>query len=122
MENAGKIYGNLVYFVAIWYILSSFGIFFGRLVHCVAIWYRYLTDIWCILWPFGIFYIWFFGTIFTEKNLATLLGSEQTLAKVVSEKIELVLNKIHEFAPAAWGILFRNRSPGFESRQGIRFF
>jgi hypothetical protein len=31
--------GNLVYFVAIWYILWQFGIFCGNLVYFVAIWY-----------------------------------------------------------------------------------
>jgi hypothetical protein len=39
--------GNLVYFVAIWYILWQFGIFCGNLVYFVASWY--------ILWQVGIF-------------------------------------------------------------------
>jgi hypothetical protein len=29
----------LVYFMSIWYILMSFGIFYGHLVHVVVIWY-----------------------------------------------------------------------------------
>jgi hypothetical protein len=40
--------GHLVYFVVIWYILWSFGIFCGHLVYFVVIWY--------ILLQFGIFY------------------------------------------------------------------
>jgi hypothetical protein len=39
--------GHWKYFVVIWYILWSFGIFCGHLVYFVVIWY--------ILWSFGIF-------------------------------------------------------------------
>jgi hypothetical protein len=54
MENAGIFYGNLVYFMAIWYV--------------VVIWY--------ILWPFGkVVVIWYifppFGILCQEKS-ATL--------------------------------------------------
>jgi hypothetical protein len=35
------------------YILRSFGILYGHLVYFVAIWY--------IIWPFGILHIWPFG-------------------------------------------------------------
>jgi hypothetical protein len=38
--------GNLVYVVAIWYMLWQFGICCGNLVYVVAIWY--------MLWQFGI--------------------------------------------------------------------
>jgi hypothetical protein len=38
----------LVYFMLIWFILWSFGIFYGHLVYFMVIWY--------ILWSFGIFY------------------------------------------------------------------
>jgi hypothetical protein len=47
MEGIGVLYGHLVYFKAIWYILWLFGIFCGHLVYFVVIWY--------ILWLFGIF-------------------------------------------------------------------
>jgi hypothetical protein len=33
MENAGIVYGHLVYFPDIWYILWHFGIFCGHLVY-----------------------------------------------------------------------------------------
>jgi hypothetical protein len=49
------IFGNLVYFVAIWYILWPFGLFCDRLVYFVAIWY--------IVWLFG---------MLTNENLPTL--------------------------------------------------
>jgi hypothetical protein len=46
MEDAGVFYGNFVYFtailvnfVAIWYILWSFGIFYGYLVYFFLFWY-----------------------------------------------------------------------------------
>jgi hypothetical protein len=57
----------LVYFMAIWYILMTFGIFDGHLVYITVIWYIlwpfglywwhlvYLMAIWSILLPFGIF-------------------------------------------------------------------
>jgi hypothetical protein len=62
----------LVYLMAIWYILWTFGIFYGHLV--------YFMDIWYILWAFGIFYehlvyfvlIWSifscFGMFYREKS------------------------------------------------------
>jgi hypothetical protein len=55
----------LVYFVVIWYILWSFGIFCGHLVYFVVIWY--------ILWSFGIFYCHLvhfscFGMLYKEKS------------------------------------------------------
>jgi hypothetical protein len=52
-ENVGICYGNLVYFMVIWYILCSFGIFYGHLVYFMVIWY--------ILWSFGIHILWTFG-------------------------------------------------------------
>jgi hypothetical protein len=45
----------LIYFMVIWNILQTFGIFYDHLVHFVFIWY--------------IFPVW---VIFTKKNLATL--------------------------------------------------
>jgi hypothetical protein len=72
----------LIYFMATWNILQTFGIFYRHL--------EYFTDIWNILQTFGIFYrhlehvmtIWYilcsFGTFFPglasciKKNLATL--------------------------------------------------
>jgi hypothetical protein len=48
MEYVGILYGHLVYFMAIWYILWPFGILHGHLVYFMAIWYT--------LWLFGIFY------------------------------------------------------------------
>jgi hypothetical protein len=41
------VYGQILHFMDIWYILWSFGTFYGHLVHFVVIWY--------ILWSFGIF-------------------------------------------------------------------
>jgi hypothetical protein len=41
--------------MAIWYILWQFGIFYGNLVYFMAIWYTYFMAIWYILWQFGIF-------------------------------------------------------------------
>jgi hypothetical protein len=43
----GIVYEHLVYFMDIWYILWTFGIFYGHLV--------YFIDIWYILWTFGRF-------------------------------------------------------------------
>jgi hypothetical protein len=37
--NLGKFYGHLVYFMAIWSILWSFGLFYGYLVYFMVIWY-----------------------------------------------------------------------------------
>jgi hypothetical protein len=53
------------YFMAIWYILWSFGIFCGHLVYFEVIWY--------ILGSFGIFFPVLVSC--TKKNLATLIGS-----------------------------------------------
>jgi hypothetical protein len=39
MEDSGILYGPLVIFSAIWYILWHFGIFCGTLVYFVVIWY-----------------------------------------------------------------------------------
>jgi hypothetical protein len=55
----------LVYFMTIWSILLSIGIFCRHLVYVVAIWY--------LLWLFGIFLvIWYifpvFGTLYQEKS------------------------------------------------------
>jgi hypothetical protein len=33
MEDVGKLYGHLVYFTAIWYILWPLGTFHGYLIH-----------------------------------------------------------------------------------------
>jgi hypothetical protein len=44
----GIFYGNLVYFMVIWYILRSFSILYGNEVCFVIIWY--------ILSRFGLFY------------------------------------------------------------------
>jgi hypothetical protein len=65
MEDVAILYGNLVYFKAIWYILWPFGIFCDHLVYFVTIWY--------ILWPFGIFYgylVYFsgFGMLYQGKS------------------------------------------------------
>jgi hypothetical protein len=38
MENAGTLNGHLEYFMVIWNILWSFGIFYGHLVYFMAIW------------------------------------------------------------------------------------
>jgi hypothetical protein len=48
----------LVYFMAIWNILQTFGIFYGHLVHFVFIWY--------ILCSFGTFFG--FGIMYQEKS------------------------------------------------------
>jgi hypothetical protein len=39
MEIVGILYGQCVYFIAIWYTEFSFGIFYGHLVHFVTFWY-----------------------------------------------------------------------------------
>jgi hypothetical protein len=44
------IFGNLVYFTAIWYILWPFGLICGHLIYFVAIWYTIVT-LWHI-YPF----------------------------------------------------------------------
>jgi hypothetical protein len=33
MEDVGILYGHLVYFTAIWYILCTFGLFYSHLVY-----------------------------------------------------------------------------------------
>jgi hypothetical protein len=50
----GIFYGDLVYFMAIWYILWRFGIFYGDLVYFMAIWYIFCSFDICILWSFGL--------------------------------------------------------------------
>jgi hypothetical protein len=59
------LYGQLEYFMAIWYILCPFGIFNGHLVYFMAIW--------CILCPFGnLIVLWYifpsFRILFEEKS------------------------------------------------------
>jgi hypothetical protein len=49
---------RLVYFVFVWYILCSFGIFYDNLEYFVAIWY--------ILHSFGIFFR--FGMLYQERS------------------------------------------------------
>jgi hypothetical protein len=58
--NLGKLWRALdwkilIYFMAIWNILQTFGIFYGHLVHFAVIWYFFPVLVCC-----------------TEKNLATL--------------------------------------------------
>jgi hypothetical protein len=68
-SNLGKFFRvlqwkMLVYFMSIWSILWSFGLFYGHLVYLLAIWY--------VLWLSGMF-----STVLvrcTNKNLATLIG------------------------------------------------
>jgi hypothetical protein len=55
MEEVGIIYGQFVYFIAIWYILRPFGICCGHLVYFIAIWYNSSILVCCAI-----------------KNLATL--------------------------------------------------
>jgi hypothetical protein len=64
IENAGifYVYGNWAYFIAIWNILWSFGIFCGHL--------EYFMVIWNILWSFGTFFA--ILVCFAKKHLATL--------------------------------------------------
>jgi hypothetical protein len=51
------IFGHLVYFVDIWYILWPFGTFCGQLVYVVAIRYFYgYMYLWYIFYRFGILY------------------------------------------------------------------
>jgi hypothetical protein len=65
-------YGHLVYFMDIWYVLWTFGMFYGHLVCSMDIWYVLWTfgmfyghlvcsmDIWYVLWTF-IYILWTFG-------------------------------------------------------------
>jgi ABC-type spermidine/putrescine transport system permease subunit II len=39
MEDVGIVYGHLVYFTAIWYVLWPFRIFYGHLVYFSPFWY-----------------------------------------------------------------------------------
>jgi hypothetical protein len=48
---------TLIYFMAIWNILQTFGILYDHLIHFVFIWYIFSVSL-----------------IFTKKNLATLLS------------------------------------------------
>jgi hypothetical protein len=69
MEDVGVLYGRLVNFTAVWYILWPFGICCGHLVYVVAIWY--------IEWLFGICFSVLVCCI--KKNLAALLCSNKRL-------------------------------------------
>jgi hypothetical protein len=70
MKYDGKFYGHLVYFTAILYILSPFGIFYIHLVYFISIWY--------ILSPFGIFYlhlvyfisIWYILWLYDHRDMS----------------------------------------------------
>jgi hypothetical protein len=46
VEDVGKFYGHLVYFMAIGPILWLFGIFYGYLVHFFPFWYDVSRKIW----------------------------------------------------------------------------
>jgi hypothetical protein len=46
MEDLGRLYGHLVYFVAIWYILTPFDIVYGYMVYFMVIWYVVPRKIW----------------------------------------------------------------------------
>jgi hypothetical protein len=45
MENVGIFYAHLVYITAIWSILRPFDIFCGNLVYFVAIWYIFCCNL-----------------------------------------------------------------------------
>jgi hypothetical protein len=45
LEDIGILYGHMVYFAAIWYILWPFGTFCGHLVFFIVVW--------CIFYRFG---------------------------------------------------------------------
>jgi hypothetical protein len=60
----------LVYFMAIWYILRTFGIFCGHLVYFMVIWY--------------FFPVWY---VAPRKNLATLVGA---LAKLWKSSLKVL--------------------------------
>jgi hypothetical protein len=46
VKDAGKFYGHLVYFTAIWYILWPSGILYGHLVYFFPFWYVEPRKIW----------------------------------------------------------------------------
>jgi hypothetical protein len=64
-EEVGIFYGNLVYFMAVWYILCLFGIIYGHLVYFITIWFVLMVP----------WYIFPALVCCTRKNLATLLLS-----------------------------------------------
>jgi hypothetical protein len=66
MEDVGILYGHLVYFVTIWYILWPFGIFCGQFEYFMAIRIIFSVLVYC-----------------TKKNLATMLCSAKTRTKIV---------------------------------------
>jgi hypothetical protein len=59
----GNIYGHLVYFMVIGYILLSFGIFYGHLVYFMVIWYIFPR----------------FGILFEEKSGSTAAKIRQVV-------------------------------------------
>jgi hypothetical protein len=47
MEKVGIMYGNLIYFKIVWYILGQSGIFHGYWGNLIAIWY--IFPVWYIV-------------------------------------------------------------------------
>jgi hypothetical protein len=80
--NLGKFWMTLdwkmlIYFMAIWNILQTFGIFYRHWGYFMTIWY-----IWCSL---GLFFpVW---VIFATKNLATLLrmARKGPVSKIIND-------------------------------------
>jgi hypothetical protein len=74
MEYFGILYGHLIYFMAIWYIMWPFGLFCGHLVYCVANWY--------ILWLLHVYFLRF-GMLYQEKSGNPALLCKKTGTKIV---------------------------------------
>jgi hypothetical protein len=100
-EDVGTLYGHLVYFTAIWYIIWPFGIFF-------MCWYFVPRKIWqpC---DWVIVYFWQFFENYGISRIFWLLFSMQIFLLFLT-KVGLAI---------FWAIFFTNSSghPGFETRE-----
>jgi hypothetical protein len=105
LRTIGLFYGHLVYFTDIWSILRTFGLFYRHLV--------YFTDIWSILRTFGLFYghlvysfpFWWyiflcFGMLYQEKsgNPVSEYKNTQNVNNIKLEEIEVINSSL----PISW--------------------